>query len=61
MGEEFKTDIGLPQGLVLDPTFFNIFICDLLDDITGDYTTFADNGIRQIQKILMNLKSYERK
>ena len=43
-GEEFKTDTGLPQGSVLAPTLFNIFINDLLADVDGDYTKFADDG-----------------
>ncbi|CAG2246831.1 unnamed protein product [Mytilus edulis] len=44
IGNEFETNIGLPQGSVLAPTLFNIYINEFVNDITGENTKFADDG-----------------
>ena len=46
LGEEFETKIGLPQGSVISPTLFNLFIEDLMKGTKGDNCKFADDGTR---------------
>ena len=42
--EKFKTDIGVPQGAVLSPVLFIIFVSELFDGIDADKFKFADDG-----------------
>ena len=35
---------GLPQGSVISPLLFNIFIMDMFEEVTGAHTKFADDG-----------------
>ena len=43
-GEEFATHVGLPQGSVISPIFFNIFLQDIYRDIACQKVKFADDG-----------------
>ena len=43
-GTEFVSHTGLPQGSVLSPILFNIFIMDMFEEVEGDFTKFADDG-----------------
>ena len=43
-GAEFVSHTGLPQGSVLLPILFNIFIMDMFEEMEGDFTKFADDG-----------------
>ena len=36
--------MGLPQGSVLAPLLFSIFIIDMFSEIAGDHCKFADDG-----------------
>ena len=40
----FQTSIGLPQGSVISPILFNIFIKDIFNNITADHCKFADDA-----------------
>ena len=44
IGGEFASRTGLPQGSVISPLLFNIFIMDMFEEVTGDHTKFADDG-----------------
>lgn len=35
---------GLPQGSVISPLLFNVFIRDMFQDVTGSCCKFADDG-----------------
>ena len=43
-GEEFATHVGLPQGSVISPILFNIFLQDIYRDICCQKVKFADDG-----------------
>ncbi|MEW8546904.1 MAG: reverse transcriptase family protein [Candidatus Thiodiazotropha sp.] len=43
-GPHFATNIGLPQGSVLAPLLFNLFIRDMFDGINCQCVKFADDG-----------------
>ena len=43
-GEEFISHTDLPQGSVLSPNLFNIFIMDMFDDVQSSVTKFAYDG-----------------
>ncbi|CAG2192488.1 unnamed protein product [Mytilus edulis] len=43
-GELFKTHTGLPQGSVLSPILFNIFIADIFQTVLAQKCKFADDA-----------------
>ena len=43
-GEKFATHVGLPQGSVISPILFNIFLQDIYCDIACQKVKFADDG-----------------
>ncbi len=43
-GEWFRTSIGLPQGAVISPLLFNIFVKDLFEEVKSDKCKFADDS-----------------
>ena len=76
-GETRKcSDYGLPQGSVLSPILFKIFMLDFLEDLDGDKATlykFADDGsvkisadttedcLKQLQNVLDSLDEWAKK
>ena len=43
-GEMFETIMGLPQGSVLSPVLFNLFIADMLKSVLANKVKFADDA-----------------
>jgi hypothetical protein len=43
-GEWFKINIGLPQGAVISPILFNIYVTDLFEKIVSQRCKFADDS-----------------
>ena len=43
-GVQFQTNLGLPQGSVLSPLLFNIYIADIYESVTSQKVKFADDG-----------------
>ena len=41
---EFETFVGLPQGSVISPILFNIFLQDIYKNISCQKVKFADDG-----------------
>ena len=42
-GDSFRTDLGLPQGRVLSPLLFNIFLSDINNGVVCEKVKFADD------------------
>jgi ribonuclease HI len=42
--ERFSTEVGLPQGSVISPLLFNLYIQDIYSRVTGENVKFADDG-----------------
>ena len=44
IGGEFTSCTGLPQGSVISPLLYNIFIMDMFEEVTVAHTKFTDDG-----------------
>ena len=42
--QEFGTEVGLPQGSVISPLLFNLYIADCYEDLQCERVKFADDG-----------------
>ena len=40
----FETDVGLPQGSVIAPLLFNLFVADIYKEIGSERVKYADDG-----------------
>ena len=41
--QEYPGNAGLPQGCIIGPTLFLLYISDLPDDVTCDIAIYADD------------------
>ncbi|MEW8544656.1 MAG: reverse transcriptase domain-containing protein [Candidatus Thiodiazotropha sp.] len=72
-GVQFQTNLGLPQGSVLSPLLFNLYIADIYEHVTGQKVKFADDGTvwrsgqdleslaQELQKDLAEISQWVRK
>ena len=43
--QEYPVNVGIPEGSILDPTIFLLYIHGLPDDVTCDIAIYADDTI----------------
>ena len=53
MSDWIKVNSGVPQGLVLEPLLYLIFVHDLPDGITSICKSFADDNSLPFQKLMI--------